>query len=64
MLIRKTALDDFDAANIDDEIPCTFLSNHDLGEHHTSYSLKENDIWHINLLTTQHAEITWATCHG
>jgi hypothetical protein len=28
ILIRKTALDDFEAANIVDEIPCKFLSNH------------------------------------
>jgi len=52
ILIRKTALDDFEAANIDNEIPCTFVSNHNLGEHYTSYFLIENYIWHMNLLAT------------
>ena len=52
ILIRKTALDDFEAANIDNEIPCTFVQNYNLAEHHTSYSWIENDILHMNLLTT------------
>lgn len=52
ILIRKTAPDVYNAANIDNEIPCTFVWNHNLCKHHTSYSLTENDIWHMNLLTT------------
>jgi hypothetical protein len=52
IFIRKTALDDFEAANVDNEIPCTFVSSHNLGEHRTSYSLIENYIGHMNLVTT------------
>jgi hypothetical protein len=37
-LIQKTALDDFGAANKDNKIPCTCVANHNLDEHHTSYS--------------------------
>lgn len=52
ILIRKTGLDDSEAANIDNEIPCTFVSSHNFGEPRSSYSLIENDIGHMNLLTT------------
>jgi len=63
--IRKTVLDDFEAASKDKEIPRTSFANHHLDEDYFFF-FNGNDIWHRNIpepLTRRNdfGDMSWKT---
>lgn len=60
--IRKTVLDDFEAARRDNEILRTSFANHHSGEHHFYFFfLTENDIWPLTR-RNDFGDASWMTC--
>jgi hypothetical protein len=62
--IRRTAPKNFEAANTDNEFSCTFFANHQSGEHHISFSLRESDSWHTNSLPQLNERKKNSLSHG